>query len=109
MNEEKMKNMVVLKDIPSNIVEEAYVLVKPNIKVKQKVESLSETKKQEWPVYIIKEAESVISNYVTKIENNNNIRNIELEKLKKKYIKLRKFCMALGIFLVIVLLLQINY
>ena len=30
MNESKMKNMVVLKNLPSNIVEEAYVVLKPN-------------------------------------------------------------------------------
>ena len=30
MNENKMKNMVVLKNLPSNIVEEAYVVLKPN-------------------------------------------------------------------------------
>ena len=34
MNSENMKNMVVLKDIPSNIVEEAIIILKPNVKIK---------------------------------------------------------------------------
>ena len=34
MNKENMKNMVVLKDLPSNIVEEAIIILKPNVKIK---------------------------------------------------------------------------
>ena len=95
MEENKKKNMLVLKDLPSNIAEEAYVVLKPNIKLKQKVENLSKVEK--WPGYIVKEAENVISNYLSRVENNNSVRNIELEKIKKKYKKLRKFCIGLGI------------
>mgnify|MGYP003293870413 CR=1 FL=1 len=34
MNTENMKNMLVLKDLPSNIVDEAIVILKPNVKLK---------------------------------------------------------------------------
>ena len=34
MDTEKMKNMVVLRNLPSNIVDEAIVILKPNIKLK---------------------------------------------------------------------------
>lgn len=34
MSIESMKNMVVLRNLPSNIVEEAIVILKPNIKLK---------------------------------------------------------------------------
>ena len=34
MNTENMKNMVVIKNLPSNIVDEAIVILKPNIKLK---------------------------------------------------------------------------
>ena len=30
----QMKNIIVLKDLPSNIIEEAFVILKPNKKVK---------------------------------------------------------------------------
>ena len=33
MDIENMKNMVVLKNLPSNIVEEAIVIFKPNVKL----------------------------------------------------------------------------
>ena len=35
MNIGNMKNMVILRDIPSNMVEEAIVIFKPNIKIEQ--------------------------------------------------------------------------
>lgn len=34
MSIESMKNMVVLRNLPSNIVEEAIVILKPNVKLK---------------------------------------------------------------------------
>ena len=34
MSIESMKNMVVLKNLPSNIAEEAIVILKPNVKLK---------------------------------------------------------------------------
>ena len=33
MSIESMKNMVVLRNLPSNIVEEAIVILKPNVKI----------------------------------------------------------------------------
>ena len=35
MNQSNLKNMVVLKNLPSNIVEEAIVILKTNKKVKK--------------------------------------------------------------------------
>lgn len=35
MSIESMKNMVVLRNLPSNIVEEAIVILKPNVKLKK--------------------------------------------------------------------------
>ena len=42
MNIESMQNIVVLKDIPSNMVEEAIVILKPNIKLPQNKEKKKE-------------------------------------------------------------------
>ena len=86
----KMKNIVVLKGMDSNIVEEAIVILKPNIKLKQKEHirnnsyTLKEKNKRKT---IIKEAECVIENYIKKIQfenENNNGKTIE-----KKYKKIK--------------------
>lgn len=95
MNESKMKNMVVLKNLPSNIVEEAYVVLKPNKNYKnlQKQESVDERLSAD---YVVKEAEMVISNYLSKIEDKKIIKNSEVEKIKKKYKKLKNASMILA-------------
>lgn len=95
MNESKMKNMVVLKNLPSNIVEEAYVVLKPNKNYKnlQKQENVDERLSAD---YVVKEAEMVISNYLSKIEDKKIIRNSEVEKIKKKYKKLKNASMILA-------------
>ena len=103
MNENKTKNMVVLKDLPSNIAKEAYVVLKPNIKIKNKEKQTEE----KWPVYIVKEAESVINNYLSSVENNNSIKSFDIEKLKIKNKKLKKICVGLVLCLILNLLLQI--
>ena len=36
MESEKMKNMIILKDLQSNIVEEAFVVLKNNVKIHKK-------------------------------------------------------------------------
>lgn len=95
MNESKMKNMVVLKNLPSNIVEEAYVVLKPNKNYKnlQKQENVDERLSAD---YVVKEAEMVISNYLSKIEDKKVIKNSEVEKIKKKYKKLKNASMILA-------------
>lgn len=35
METEKFKNMIVLKNLPSNLIEEAFVVIKPNKKIKE--------------------------------------------------------------------------
>lgn len=76
MNVSSMKNMVVLKNLPSNIIDEAIVILKANTKVKnlEKVENfnVSETNngKREEKEYALKEAEMLVSDYISKIENN---------------------------------------
>ncbi len=69
----QMKNIVVLKNLPSNIVDEAIVVLKPNKKAKQiqHIEKLSKSeknKKEDSGAYIVKEAQMVISNYLSEIE-----------------------------------------
>ncbi len=82
----KLKNIIVLKGMSSNIVDEAIVILKPNIKLKQNEYMSYEKSNQNINPNrnIIKiEAENVIKTYIEKIENkiekNKNI------KLIKKY------------------------
>jgi len=100
MNASKMKDMILIKDLPSNIVKEAYIVLKPNVKLKQKIENLNKGSKEQYPVYILKEAENVISNYLSELENSKKIRNSEAERIKKKYEKLKKLCLSLGTILI---------
>lgn len=101
MNTSNLKNIVVLKDLPSNIVEEAIVVLKQNQKVPKleliekdkthkKVESVESTKQQENSKdYIIKEAQMLIAEYISKIENKNKKENLSIQNLKKKNKKLK--------------------
>ena len=90
MNESKMKNMVVLKNLPSNIVEEAYVILKPNKNFKHNIEKQENQNTEKSSDYVVKEAEMVVSNFLSKIEEKKTFRNLEVEKIKRKYDKLKK-------------------
>ena len=98
-----MKNMVVLKSLPSNIVEEAFVVFKPNIKLK--LEDYAEKKDKDKHIttkfgardYMIREAEMIISNYLSNIENNKRTKNINISKIQSKYNRLKKLTYILAI------------
>lgn len=86
MNNDNMKNIVVLKDLPSNMVEEAIVILKPNIKLEQEEKKKENIKvgaksKNTSKDYIIKEAQEVISQYISNLEKPK-----QLEKTNKKLI-----------------------
>lgn len=105
MDTSKTKDMVILKNLPSNIVKEAYIVLRPNIK--QKIDNIYKYSEGKWPEYIVQEAENVISNYISEIENTKKIRNLEVERIKQKYVKLRKLCIGLGILIFLNSLIQI--
>ena len=86
MNAEDMKNMIVIKNLPSNILDEAIVILKPNIKLKsldiaenKNSKNVKKSTEQNSKKFIINEAEMVIGNYISKIE-----------KDKKKNLKINK-------------------
>lgn len=87
------KNMVVLKNLPSNIVEEAYVILKSRNKAKklQKIEKSSQENIENFTGkdnYVIKEAELLVSDYLDKINDNKMLLNI---KTKRKYKRLKNY------------------
>lgn len=86
MDTENMKNMIVLKNLPSNILDEAIVILKPNIKLKSldiaQNKNNKKTKKEDAQnpkKYIINEAEMVIGNYISNIEKDKN-KNAKVSK-----------------------------
>lgn len=104
MQNKKLKNTIVLKGMASNIVEEAIVILKPHVKLKQKeyVDKNTYIKKNNTSNnYIVKEAENVILNYISKIENRKNV-DINNKKLRKY-----KFLQISNIVLIIITIITI--
>lgn len=109
MEVSNMKNIVVLKNLPSNLVEEAIVILKTNKEAKRleyiekntKTNEISGKKTKE---YMVREAESVISSYISKIEKNKNekIPNVNIEK---KYKKLKVYSIIASIMLILMMIL----
>ena len=122
MKQSGVKNMVILKNLPSNIVEEAIVVLKANIKVKnnEKIDkNVKEKNKSNVEEnneknigkigddnYILKKAEMLIANYINKVEQKNEQRkNIEKTINQKcKKMKKRIILLSLIIFLETILL-----
>ena len=106
-----MKNMVVLRNLQSNLVEEAIVILKANNKIKKKeiIEKSkkinAENKSNKNKEYIIKEAEMLISNYISSIENNK-IKERPSRILMNKYSRLKKYSLAVTIILFISLIIN---
>lgn len=96
MDIENMKNIIILKNLPSNLVEEALVVLKNNKKIKRP--EMIKDKKEEHRIktgdnkerpkdYIMKEAEMLISSYMAKLEgekkkNNTNALAVKYKKIK---------------------------
>ena len=88
MESSNMKNMVILKNLPSNLVEEAIIILKSNKKAKklEKIDKNNKIEKTENKPkekdYILKEAEMLIQNYISELKK---------AKVNQKYIRLKKY------------------
>ena len=112
MNTGNLKNIVVLKDLPSNLIEEAIVVLKENQKIpklepasKDKKENESDMKKNSKD-YIVKEAQMLIADYISRVENKNKKENQSIQKLNKKCKWLKSVNQALLVSLVISILIN---
>lgn len=107
MEQNNLKNIIVLKDLPSNIVEEAIVILKTNKKAKrvQKIEKSKKSgekeKKLKQSDYILKEAEMLISNYITGIEEQKNTKTGENKKVEIKYRRVKNYAYIASFILII--------
>lgn len=81
----KMKNIIVLKGMASNVVDEAIVVLKPNIQIKQSEYYNGKNKKVDnnKKLILMKEAENTIDMYVHKLEKNS--KKIKDNHFKMKY------------------------
>lgn len=91
MDISNMKNILVLKNLPSNLVEEAIIVLKANQKIKKPKyvqEKVSNQKREEThnDEYIVREAEMVVANYISQLEEKRKPKEI---KIIKKYNRLR--------------------
>lgn len=105
METENMKNMIVLRNLPSNIAEEAIVILKPNVKLKNvdlaenKTKSKKSENKQNSKKYVINEAEMVINNYLSNIEREKKNNYKINKKMESKYKRAKGIAIFLGIML----------
>lgn len=97
MEASNMKNMVVLKNLPSNLVEEAIVILKSSKKVKklEKIDKRNKVNKggtdKKEKDYVLKEAEMLVSSYIAKLENNHQQRQYKNTRMNQKYNRLKKY------------------
>lgn len=106
MGEIKKQNTIVLRNLPSNLIEEATIVFKNKKTVKEIEKAEKERKKQESTIipvknkegkrqsYAIKEAEMVIVDYVSGIEEKRKNINLRNNKVNKKYKRLKIYSIA---------------
>ena len=140
MKTDVMKNVIILNNLPSNLIEEAIVIVKDKKKIKdinysefikdggekfsssanrqtsnrviqgymkeEDLKKLEDTKKEERK-YVIKEAEIVVTNYLSKIDNK--MPEKKIKRLEKSYKRAKKMSIILGIISVISIICAIAF
>ena len=106
MNASRMKNIIVLKDLPSNIIDEAIVILKAGSKVKSTSEienkkntNFEENKDTSYEI-AIKEAEMLVADYMKNFEKPKE-NSTSLKKMCIKYKKLKICSLFLGITMLI--------
>ena len=114
MNTENMKNILILKDLQSNLVEEAIVFLKQNQKIRKPeyIENKDKFKNSEngnknKDNFLINEAKFVISDYILKVEKENSASTtIEgTKKINKQYKKVKSinFCLIVALLISMIL------
>lgn len=107
MDKCKMKNVVVLKNLPSNLIEEAFVVVKSR-KVAKNLERIDckqngfDDKCKE-DGYIVREAESVLASYVRIVEKKDE-KKVDLG-VKRRYNVIKIYSILVTIAFVIAVIL----
>ena len=95
MQLEKVDNIIFLKDIESNIMQEAFIVLKDNFKV---TSLKTKEKKVKLEANIIKEAELIINEEINDVSKKKE--KIKIEIIQKKY----KFMKIINLVLIICIL-----
>lgn len=103
----KMKNVVVLRNLPSNLIEEAFVVVKSK-KIAKSLERIDARNgkidgKNKDDGYIVREAESVLASFVSFIEKKER-KNVDLG-LKRRYNMLKIYGVLVTVAFVVAVIL----
>ena len=110
MESSDMKNMVVLKNLPSNMVEEAIIIFKENQRIKERElveksgpKNIIEVQHKNKEA-ILKEAEMLITDYMNKIEEKKQSTINNQNKILFRYKRLKLYSVTLTILLIISLI-----
>ena len=82
MQNNKMKNTIVLRGMASNVVDEAIVILKPHVKLKKMERTKNFREQNPGKDVILREAEHVVTEYVDRINQDTLIN--QKNKLEKK-------------------------
>lgn len=103
----QMKNIIVLKDLPSNMVDEAIVVLKSGVKIKNLEKKASDAKlkgnfnenESSNSETAIKEAEIIVENYLKGLEKENkpNENMTNVKKMRLQYRKMQMCTAVLGL------------
>ena len=85
MEIKNLRKMIVLKNIPSNMIEEAIIVLKQNVNEKN-LKVINNNYKNKYSEknnkdYIVKEAELIVSDYIKNIEKNK-FKRIKIQRKK---------------------------
>lgn len=107
----QMKNIIVLKNLPSNIVDEAFIILKNNKKIKslERIEKQNTnlTEKQKTGEYIVKEAEMVIGNYLSRIEKEKQQKSYSVRQIETRYKRMKSITIILSAIVIVDVILAI--
>lgn len=115
MDKENMKNIIILKNLPSNLIDEAIMVIKDKNKKSNYTDFLGredsnnvvqgymntddlkkiEKIKKENRKYVIKEAEMVVTNYINQMDSN--IKEKKHKKIELRYKKIKILNLFLGL------------
>ena len=104
MENNKIKNTIVLRGMASNVVDEAIVILKPNVKIKKTQAIKNFREKNNSKELILKEAEHIVETYVNQISAEELKK--EKKKLEKRVLKLRILTVFVFVLLVITVLIK---
>ena len=104
MENNKIKNTIVLRGMASNIVDEAIVILKPNVKIKKTQTMKNIREKNYSKELILKEAEHIIEEYIHRISTGESEK--EKQVLKRKIKKMRCILFTFFVLFIIVIFIK---